>query len=285
MAPTLLGRPLAPPRRRLGALLVDLVFATLVATFLAPLVLGAIALTLLRSARRPGTHGGWTRLRQLAQVGAGATSSALFLLAVASSFVAALHRLEPEADVIEPEERALLELSSAPSDDEAFVETESVNATTAATFVEVESFNATTAASFMERAQINRYAEALEGCLERLAVARKRPTSLGEYISLAMNSVGLTLGWVGAYFTLLLTWRQGQTPGKRMFRIRVVRLDGRKLGYWDAFERFSGYGAGLATGLLGFLQIYWDRNRQAIHDKITSTVVIDETERVPSGSE
>ena len=33
--------------------------------------------------------------------------------------------------------------------------------------------------------------------------------------------------------------------------------------------------AGLATGLLGFIQIYWDANRQAIHDKISATVVID----------
>ena len=31
----------------------------------------------------------------------------------------------------------------------------------------------------------------------------------------------------------------------------------------------------MATGLLGFIQIYWDANRQAIHDKISATVVID----------
>jgi hypothetical protein len=43
---------------------------------------------------------------------------------------------------------------------------------------------------------------------------------------------------------------------------------------WSAFERFGGYAAGLLTGLLGFAQVYWDRNRQAIHDKITETVVI-----------
>ena len=46
---------------------------------------------------------------------------------------------------------------------------------------------------------------------------------------------------------------------------------------WDSFGRYGGYGAGLATGLLGFLQIYWDPNRQAIHDKISSTIVIDVT--------
>ncbi|MCW8832829.1 MAG: RDD family protein, partial [Colwellia sp.] len=47
------------------------------------------------------------------------------------------------------------------------------------------------------------------------------------------------------------------------------------LSLWDSFGRYGGYGAGLATGLLGFIQIYWDPNRQAIHDKISATVVID----------
>jgi uncharacterized RDD family membrane protein YckC len=46
---------------------------------------------------------------------------------------------------------------------------------------------------------------------------------------------------------------------------------------WDSFGRYGGYGAGLATGLLGFIQIYWDPNRQAIHDKISATIVIDVT--------
>ena len=31
---------------------------------------------------------------------------------------------------------------------------------------------------------------------------------------------------------------------------------------------------GFATGLLGFAQIYWDSNRQAIHDRIVGTVVV-----------
>ena len=36
----------------------------------------------------------------------------------------------------------------------------------------------------------------------------------------------------------------------------------------------GGYAAGLATGLLGFAQIFWDKNRQAIHDKIAETAVV-----------
>jgi uncharacterized RDD family membrane protein YckC len=46
------------------------------------------------------------------------------------------------------------------------------------------------------------------------------------------------------------------------------------LGLWFAFERFGGYAAGIATGLFGFAQLYWDPNRQAIHDRVARTVVI-----------
>ncbi len=85
---------------------------------------------------------------------------------------------------------------------------------------------------------------------------------------------GLTFGWIGVYFTLILAWWNGYTPGKRLLGVRVYRLDGRSLTLWMAFERFGGYAAGAVTGLLGFAQVYWDPNRQGVHDKIASTVVI-----------
>ncbi|GAB5534532.1 MAG: hypothetical protein Rubg2KO_07810 [Rubricoccaceae bacterium] len=90
----------------------------------------------------------------------------------------------------------------------------------------------------------------------------------------AAADFGLTLGWIGLYFTLTLAWWGGYTPGKRLLRIRVMRLDGKRLGLWNAFERFGGYAAGLVTGLLGFAQVFWDPNRQGVQDKIAATVVV-----------
>lgn len=91
--------------------------------------------------------------------------------------------------------------------------------------------------------------------------------------------LGLTFGWSGLYFTLFVAWGRGRTPGKWLFATRVVRLDHRPLGLWGSFERFAGYAAGLATGLLGFLQVLWDPNRQALQDKIVGTVVVGEARR------
>ena len=98
--------------------------------------------------------------------------------------------------------------------------------------------------------------------------------SVIEWIKGIIQDLGLGFGWAAFYFTVMLSRNGGQTLGKQLLRIRVIKLDAKPLSLWESFGRYGGYGAGLATGLLGFLQIFWDPNRQAIHDKIAGTVVI-----------
>lgn len=90
----------------------------------------------------------------------------------------------------------------------------------------------------------------------------------------ALKDFGLGFGWAVVYFTFYLSWNQGQTPGKWLLGIQVVHLNQVQLSLWNAFSRQGGYLAGISTGLIGFLQVFWDPNRQAIHDKVASTVVI-----------
>ncbi len=89
------------------------------------------------------------------------------------------------------------------------------------------------------------------------------------------KDLGLGFGLAAFYFTVFVAWFDGQTVGKKLTRCRVRQLDGTPISLWDAFGRYGGYSAGVATGLLGFIQIFWDPNRQAIHDKISATVVED----------
>jgi uncharacterized RDD family membrane protein YckC len=98
--------------------------------------------------------------------------------------------------------------------------------------------------------------------------------SLLEFAKGIIADLGLGFGWAALYFTAFPAWWKGQTPGKKLMGIRVIQLDGTYMSAWDSFGRYGGYGAGFATGLLGFFQIYWDSNRQAIQDKISATVVI-----------
>jgi uncharacterized RDD family membrane protein YckC len=94
------------------------------------------------------------------------------------------------------------------------------------------------------------------------------------------DEVGLEVGWAALYFTLFPAFWRGRTPGKRLMGLRVVRLDGKPIGLWVAFNRFGGYAASVFTGLLGFLEMFWDPNRQALHDRIAATVVTHERGRV-----
>ncbi len=89
-----------------------------------------------------------------------------------------------------------------------------------------------------------------------------------------IKDLGLSFGWAALYFSAFWALFAGRSPGKWVMGIRVIQLNGEPLTYWQAFGRYGGYAAGFATGLLGFGQIYWDKNRQAIHDKIAETVVI-----------
>jgi hypothetical protein len=113
----------------------------------------------------------------------------------------------------------------------------------------------------------------LEEETERLRTQVRNPTLL-RLVRGTINDFGITVGWIGLYFTLFLAWWDGRTPGKYLLGIRVVRLSGEPLSLWFSFERFGGYAAGIATGLFGFAQLYWDPNRQAIHDRVARTVVV-----------
>ena len=92
-----------------------------------------------------------------------------------------------------------------------------------------------------------------------------------------LGNFGGFFSW-GAFFVgwfTLFTWiGRGRTLGKRLFGLKVVRLDGRPLRLWDAFGRAGGYTGSAATAMLGFLEAAWHPNRQAMHDKISGTVVI-----------
>ncbi|REL28869.1 RDD family protein [Thalassotalea euphylliae] len=111
--------------------------------------------------------------------------------------------------------------------------------------------------------------------VEKAKAPDKPIYSLVELFKGIIHDLGLGFGWAAFYFTALTAVWRGQTPGKKLCGIRVIQLDGTPLSLWDSFGRYGGYGAGIATGLLGFMQIFWDANRQAIHDKISATVVVD----------
>ena len=270
VTPALLGTPLAEPWRRLVALLLDLVLIGFL-QLLGWRVLGGIAgLMLLRMATRRTDGATATRAQKFALGCAGAT---VFVVAIGvTTVVPAMLRMmtEPDGEVAVPAAQGVVigtpEGNAGPLDSES---ARNVDDSIAALLTRVDDLEDDLADSRVEHEELR----------EQLAEAESRST-LFTWIRDAADEAGLIFGWGTVYLTLFFALWQGRTPGKKAMGLRVVRLNGEPLGLYLSLERAGGYMAGLATGLLGFAQVWWDPNRQAIHDKIAETVVI--RERMPN---
>ena len=100
-------------------------------------------------------------------------------------------------------------------------------------------------------------------------------------ILLALFGLLLLVGYV-IWWALALRW--GQTPGKQLVGIRVIKDNGEPSDWGHTFLRefvtkmllgsiFSGITSGIYM-LVDNLWLLFDRNRQTLHDKMVSTLVV-----------
>ena len=80
-------------------------------------------------------------------------------------------------------------------------------------------------------------------------------------ISELNNATSLLANFLGAFlYFSFFTWQwEGQTPGKKLLKIKAVRLNGKPLTFMDSLERTTGYTASASLLLWGFFQYFWDR--------------------------
>jgi hypothetical protein len=76
------------------------------------------------------------------------------------------------------------------------------------------------------------------------------------------------------YFTYMLAAHGGQTLGKRIAGIAVVRPDGSPLTYGRAFLRWVGYLVSMITMFIGFFMAAFTDRKRALHDYIADTRVV-----------
>jgi uncharacterized RDD family membrane protein YckC len=66
----------------------------------------------------------------------------------------------------------------------------------------------------------------------------------------------------------------GQTLGMRAWRLRVQRFDGSPITLWQALLRFLAAIPAWALLGLGYLWILVDRDRLALHDRFSESVIV-----------
>jgi hypothetical protein len=91
--------------------------------------------------------------------------------------------------------------------------------------------------------------------------------------------LGEGLTWVHEIFVFYLYFVccfffGGKTLGKKIWGLQVVKQDGSRLSLWNAFERTHGYVFSASILFLGFFQVFWNKERLTLHDKIADTTVI-----------
>ncbi|GAB3135625.1 RDD family protein [Microbispora hainanensis] len=90
---------------------------------------------------------------------------------------------------------------------------------------------------------------------------------------------GLLVGVIGFfYYWLLQSFWKGQTVGKRLFGMRVVRENGEPAGPGPIAVRQAVEIVLCWVCCLGLVNLAWilfDRRRQALHDKAAGTLVVD----------
>jgi len=84
------------------------------------------------------------------------------------------------------------------------------------------------------------------------------------------------------YFTVVPVLYRGQTIGKRIAGIAIVRMDGSSLGYGRAFLRGVGYMISSLIAGLGFMMAAFTDKKRALHDIIAGTRVV-QVKEVTSG--
>jgi len=78
----------------------------------------------------------------------------------------------------------------------------------------------------------------------------------------------------GPIYFIFLSTAGGQTIGKYVMGVRIVRVDGKQMSYIKAFLRYAGYFVSLATLGIGFIWVVFDSQRRALHDHLAGTCVI-----------
>jgi uncharacterized RDD family membrane protein YckC len=85
---------------------------------------------------------------------------------------------------------------------------------------------------------------------------------------------GLSFILGAAYQWYFLTQQNGQTIGKKLMNIRVVKANGAPLTAADAILRYAGYYLNSIIFGIGWIWAAFDADKQGWHDKLASTYVV-----------
>ena len=84
--------------------------------------------------------------------------------------------------------------------------------------------------------------------------------------------LGFVIGVIYQWY--FLTQQNGQTPGKRIMGICVIKVNGAPLQAADVIVRYIGYYVNSIVFGIGWIWALFDKDKQGWHDKLAGTYVV-----------
>lgn len=98
-----------------------------------------------------------------------------------------------------------------------------------------------------------------------------------EYIVPLVESLSIIQLIVGiAYFGVIQALSNGATPGKKLLHIRIVCIDGSEFSILNSIFRYVINAISMQLCFLLALVMFFTSYKQALHDLLVKTVVVDE---------
>ena len=93
------------------------------------------------------------------------------------------------------------------------------------------------------------------------------------YYASVDNWISIAVNWL--YYALMESGPMQATLGKRALGLKVVSdKDGGRISFGQATGRYFGKIISMLILCIGYLMVLWDEKKQALHDKMASTLVV-----------
>jgi uncharacterized RDD family membrane protein YckC len=79
---------------------------------------------------------------------------------------------------------------------------------------------------------------------------------------------------IGLFYSVIFVGWCGQTPGKMLLGLKIIRVDGGEADYIKAFIRWIGYLISALPLAVGYIMAAFTENKRALHDYIAGTRVV-----------
>ncbi|MCB0663594.1 MAG: RDD family protein [Saprospiraceae bacterium] len=92
--------------------------------------------------------------------------------------------------------------------------------------------------------------------------------------------LGAPIGYL-CYHGFFESSKYGGSLGKMAMKIRVTNINGYPVSFWQAVGRNAGKFISQIIVYIGFLMVLWTPKRQALHDTMANTLVINKSSSPP----